>query len=160
VGIWYRHSNYANEHAYLHSSFGDWYSLLLHSFMNSHLIFWVHFVKLINTANSLTQVNKKALSPLRCEPGVSSFWLVGLVFLFQLFGKRTCGYKQHSRMLFLLLNQQCQKHKKTQDNDIQIVHVQHLLCNRKLKTMVTKLALILLCNYFIKIQKQFGIILY
>ena len=44
--------------SYLDTSFGYWNSLLFHGFMDSHLIFRIHFVKFINAANTL-QSNKK-----------------------------------------------------------------------------------------------------
>ena len=46
--------------SYLDTSFGYWNSLLFHGFMDSHLIFRIHFVKFINAANTL-QTNKKKM---------------------------------------------------------------------------------------------------
>ena len=44
--------------SYLDTSFSYWNSLLFHGFMDSHLIFRIHFVKFINATNTL-QTNKK-----------------------------------------------------------------------------------------------------
>jgi len=46
------HKNHRQE--YLDTSFGDWYGLLLHGFMNSNLVLGIHLVKLIDAANTLT----------------------------------------------------------------------------------------------------------
>lgn len=48
--------------SYLDTSFSYWNSLLFHGFMDSHLIFRIHFVKFINAANTL-QTNKKMKTP-------------------------------------------------------------------------------------------------
>lgn len=42
-----------NMQSYLDSSFGDANGLLLHSFMDGHLVFEVHLVKLIDAAHTL-----------------------------------------------------------------------------------------------------------
>ena len=46
--------------SYLDTSFSYWNSLLFHGFMDSNLIFRIHFVKFINAANTL-QTNKKKM---------------------------------------------------------------------------------------------------
>ena len=52
--------SFTHKRGYLNTSFGDGDCLLLHGFMNGHLVFGVHLVKLVDAANTIIRQHQRS----------------------------------------------------------------------------------------------------